>query len=598
MLPNRIKFLLIFFLIFSIAIVIRLFYWQVIEHDRLTIMAEDQHFSAMDIPAKRGEIKTSDGSVLVSNQPAYLVYASIPNLKEKPEEIAKKIAPIFWNLDESQKVVQETQETVGQEEEAKKDLKDLAKEKEDGIKKIEQDLKNKLDQPSLVWVLVRKKVPTDFFEKIKALKIEGIGWEMEQTRFYPEASMAAHLTGFVGSDANGNDKGYFGLEGYYNEDLRGTVGKLRQEIDAQGRPILVGEHVDIPPKDGRDLITTVDRSVQYVAEQKLEEGVKKYGAKSGTVLVMDPKTGGILADASFPRYDQSKWSQYDKDIYKNPAVADTYEPGSTFKTVVMGGGLDTGVVTPDSRCDCSGPREVSGFKIRTWNDKYYPNSTMVEVLQHSDNVGMVTVEDRLGKERFLKYINDFGFGKATGIDLEEETDGILRDSSQWQTIDLATASFGQGIAVTPLQIVRAVGAIANGGKLMQPYVVKKIVDSSKEIEIKPKVLRQVIKPETASTLAEMMVKAVEGGEAKRLIPKGYRVAGKTGTAQIAIEGHYDPKKTIASFVGFAPAEDPKFVMLVKVDEPSSSQWGSETAAPLFFDIAKELFTYYGIPPGQ
>jgi cell division protein FtsI/penicillin-binding protein 2 len=596
---TRISLLLILFILLFLAVIGRLFYWQIVEHDRLAVLAENQHFSAMEIPAKRGEIKASDGSALVTNKTAYLIYAALPEIEEEPKVIAGKLAPIFLDYEKSQKVVIEK---FGEDEESSSSAsieekeEDREKEEKDRKKEIEEEIVGRLNQPGVVWVLLKKKLPKEYFEKIAALNIKGVGWEIEQDRFYPEASMAAHLTGFVGSDSRGLDKGYFGLEGFYDGYLKGRAGRLNQEIDALGRPILVGVRKAVPPEDGQSLHTTIDRSIQYLVEKYLKEGMRKYRAKAGSVLVMEPKTGAILASASYPGYDQNHWSQYDKDRYRNPVAADTYEPGSTFKTVVMAAGLDAGVIKPETVCECSGPREVSGYKITTWNNKYYPNSTMKEVLQHSDNVGMVMVGDSLGKEKFLSYIRNFGFGKPTGVDLEEETSGILREDEEWRPIDLATSSFGQGLAVTPIQLVRAVGAIANGGKLMQPFIVKKIVSGDREVEIKPKETGQVIKPETAAAMTEMMVAAVEGGEARRMIPKGYRVAGKTGTAQIPVEGHYDPKKTIASFIGFGPVEDPRFVMLVKLDEPQSSQWGSETAAPLFFDIAKELFTYFGIPP--
>jgi cell division protein FtsI/penicillin-binding protein 2 len=264
----------------------------------------------------------------------------------------------------------------------------------------------------------------------------------------------------------------------------------------------------------------------------------------------------------------------------------------------MSAALDLSVVDPNTKCSCDGPRQIGGYEISTWNKKYYPDSTMTEIIQHSDNVGMTFVSEKLGIDKFYDYIAKFGFGKPTKIDLQEESQGSIRPKDQWREIDLATASFGQGLAVTPIQMVQAVCAIANGGKLISPKVVIKIKDGGKEEEIKPDFERQVVNPKTASQITEMMVNAVEKGEAKAYAPKGYKIAGKTGTAQIPVAGHYDSNKTIASFIGFAPAYDPKFVMLVRFSQPSSSPYGSETAAPTFFEIAKELFTYFGIPPSK
>jgi cell division protein FtsI/penicillin-binding protein 2 len=245
----------------------------------------------------------------------------------------------------------------------------------------------------------------------------------------------------------------------------------------------------------------------------------------------------------------------------------------------------------------SGPVTIGEYTIRTWNDSYHGPITATQILQYSSNVGMVHVSRILGKEREIKYIKNYGIGQQTNVDLQEESSPEMRPVSSWVDIDYATASFGQGIAVTPLQLVRAIGAIANGGALMEPKVVKEIVDKrGKKVEIKPNKVRQIITTDAARQIKDMMIDAVKFGEAKWARPKGYKVAGKTGTAQIPVAGHYDPTKTIASFVGFAPADNPRFVMLVILNQPQSSEWGSETAAPLFFTIAKDLFAYMGIAP--
>jgi len=561
----RINLLLIFFILFGGLVGYKLFYWQVLKSEELAAAAERQHWISFEIPAKRGDILAADGFPLATSEEAFLVFASIPDLKEKPEVIASKIAPLIAG--------------------------------DEDIAETEQVIKERLSREDLVWVPLRHKVSRQIKENLEKLDISGIGFEEEERRSYPEGSTSAHLLGFVGADINGKDKGYFGLEGYYDLELRGQPGFVRREKDALGRPILVGESKEEKRINGKDLLTTIDRSVQLVVGEKLKKGLKVYGAVSGSVVVMDPKNGAILAMACLPGYNPAFYWEYDKSLFPNPIIASSYEPGSTFKVLVMAAAIDSGVVSPDTRCDkCGGPREISGYTIRTWNDKYFPDSTMTEVIQHSDNVGMVFVSEKLGKEKLLAYIKNFGFGKLTGIDLQEETSPSLRPDKEWKPIDLATASFGQGIAVTPLQMIRAVGAIANRGKLVRPFVVKKIIGEDKEKEISLSEDVRVIKTSTAAVITEMMVNAVDNGEAKWAKPKGFRIAGKTGTAQIPVAGHYDEEKTIASFIGFAPADNPKFVMLVTLREPTSSPWGSETAAPLWFDIAKELFTYYGILP--
>ena len=577
---DRIKAVQIFIFVIAIMIVARLFYWQFIakvQGNFESIISED------NLPAARGEIYDSQDFPLVTNQEAFLIYGKPHDLKQSPKDIAQKIAPYLI----SEKYATASA-GLSEDEQKAKDAE---------IKTKEEELTNRLATKTLFWVQLSRKITKDAKEKIQAMNIAGLGFEADQKRFYPESSMAAQLLGFVGSDKFGVDTGYYGLEGYWDRRLRGKSGRLGQETDPFGFPILVGKYRPIEPQKGASLYLTLDRSIQFMVERSLKQAVEKYGARDGTVIVADPKTGGILSMATYPTYNPAVWQEFDEKFYKNPAVADTFEPGSIFKIVVMSAALDVSVVEPITRCDvCSGPRQIGGYEISTWNKKYYPNSTMTEIIQHSDNVGMTFVSEKLGIDKFYDYIKKFGFGQRTDIDLQEESTGYVREKKDWKVIDLATASFGQGIAVTPIQMVEAVLIIANKGKLLTLHLVDKIVDGQKEEKVKAQGERQVISPKTAAQMTEMMVNAVENGEARAFAPKGYRIAGKTGTAQIPVAGHYDPNKTIASFVGFAPADDPRFVMMVRFSEPSSSPFGSETAAPTFFGIAKELFNYYGIAP--
>jgi len=546
------------FILLYIGIVSRLLYWQVWASSRLKTQAASQHFFRLPLPPKRGAIISSDNYPLVMNQQAYLVFAEPKNIPDI-DGFAKRVG-----------------ESIG---------KDIA------------SISGALKEPGRVWVPIEHKVEKETVDRLKSLQEKGLGFEEEPKRYYPEASIAAHLLGFVCLDQNGMDRGYFGLEGFYDRELRGKEGSLEIEKDVAGNPILIGQTFRVEPQDGRDLILWIDRSVQAIAEKRLKEGMEKYGAKEGSVIIMDPKTGGILGMASFPSYDPRSYATSEKERYINPTVAGSYEPGSTFKVIIMGAGIDAGVVTAQTEMDETGPIEVGGYTIRTWNNQYHGKITMTQVLEYSSNVGMVSVGKKLGREKLLSAIRNFGFGKPTDIDLEDESSSTIRPDKEWYEIDLSTVSFGQGIAVTPIQMVRAVGALANGGFLMEPKVVKAIQDKNGKIApIPPKKLRQVVSKKTAEEVTEMMVASVDNGEAKWAKPQGYRIAGKTGTAQIPVSGHYDEKKTIASFVGFAPADDPKFVMLVTLRETTSSQWGSETAAPLFFNIAKDLFLYYGISP--
>ncbi len=554
----RIWSVFILFLLSFGVVAARLFYWQVISAEDLQRKAAAQYFLEFTLPATRGDMLAGDGKPVVMNQPAYLVFAEPRNIKDV-RMFARMVAPV--------------------------------------LKKEPGDIEAQLAIPGRVWIPLERKVDTVIADELKRLKLTGLGLEKESKRYYPESSMAAQLMGFVASDQNGRDKGYFGLEGFYDRELRGKDGKIQLEKDVHGAPILVGDAKRVEPENGRSLVLWLDRVIQHSVEVRLKQGLEKYGAKEGVVVILDPKTGGVLAMASYPNYDPATFGDFDKELYKNPMVAGSYEPGSTFKTLVMSGALEEKAITPATVVDESGPVVIGEYAVRTWNNEYHGPISMTKVLEHSSNVGMVFVGRKIGKERLLKYIHQFGFGSPTDIDLEDEASADLRPDKDWHDIDLATASFGQGIAVTPIQMARAVAALANDGWLMEPRVVKEMVDAKgNKVPIKPKKLRQVVSSATAHVMTEMMVAAVDNGEAKWAKPKGYRIAGKTGTAQIPVAGHYDDKKTIASFVGFAPADDPKFVMLVALREPTSSPWGSETAAPLFFAIAKDIFRYWGIPP--
>lgn len=352
--------------------------------------------------------------------------------------------------------------------------------------------------------------------------------------------------------------------------------------------------------DGRSLVMNIDRAIQFTLDTELKKGVEKYNASGGMAAIMEPKTGKIIAMSAFPSFDPREYGEYTSDLYKNPIISDTYEPGSTFKPLIMASAIDSGVVTDDTRCTiCAGPVELAGYEIKTWNDEYHPNATMTDIIQYSDNTGMVFTAQKLGLDRMLSYFKKFGIGQLTGIDLQGEVIPTIRAKSDWYPIDLATASFGQGISITPIELLSGFSAIANDGIRMKPQIVSKIETGDGEIiDIPPSELSRPISKKTARVMTEILVNAVDEGEAKWAKPKGYRIAGKTGTAQIPVEGRYDATKTIPSFIGFAPADDPKFIMLVVLDRPTTSIYGSETAAPIFFTMARYLLDYYAIPPTE
>lgn len=555
----RIKILFAVYFLAWLLIGIRLYYWQVRYSKELSAAAKYQQELKEEILSPRGAIFSSDNFPLVLSKLSYLAYLE-PKKIENLETFFEKIKN-YLNIDQDK-------------------------------------LTSVIKDSNIQWYPLAKNVDAEIKEKIEEQNIFGIGFEPRWERFYPEASMAAHLLGFVGSDEGGKEKGYFGLEGIYDRELKGVAGLRLTEMDSRGRTIIIGQERRKEPVSGRNLYLSLDRAVQFLAEEKLKEGLKKYEAISGSVVIIDPFSGGVLAMASVPSFDPKNFTLQQNNYFNNPVISSLYEPGSIIKPVVMAAAIDLGLINQKTKCDsCSGPVKIGEYSIKTWNDKYYPDSSMMEVIQHSDNVGMVFVARKLGTKNIYHYFQKFGFEEKTGIDLEGEAKTNLKPEEEWYEIDLATAAFGQGMAVTPIQIARAMAAIANNGKLIKPSLVEKIMEDGKTVFTKRTESTQIIKPITARVVTEMMINAVENGEAKWAKPKGYKIAGKTGTAQIPVAGHYDAEKTIASFVGFAPVDKPRFVMLVILREPKTSPWGSETAAPLWFEIAKGIFRLWGIPPG-
>lgn len=549
---------LLFFFLF-LLILTRLFYWQIVRAQELSALGQAQYGHLVTIQPTRGQIMTSDGFAIVANKLSYLVFAN-------PKEV---------------KNISEESQTLSQ------------------LLKDDTASVSALLSLNRFWIALKSPIDLETKKKIEALHLSGVGFQEQSQRFYPEASIAAHVLGFVGKDTNGNNKGYFGLEGYYDRQLRGKEGVAVQIHDALGQPILAAMNNAVEANDGRTLQLHIDRVIQFLVDQELQLGIQEFGAESGMAAVMDPKTGGILAMSAYPSFDPRSFKDYPESLYSNPFVTSTYEPGSTFKPLIMASALNAGLVTPETTCPiCDGPVAIGGYLIHTWNDKYNANETMTEVIQHSDNTGMVYVAQKLGLDRMLSYVQKFGIGELTGIDLQGEEQPQLR--SHWYPIDLATAAFGQGITITPIELLTAFSAIANeAGNVMEPQVVKSVKTSDGQvIPIVPKIMSHPISAQTAKVMTEMLVNAVDNGEAKWTKLKGYRIAGKTGTASIPVAGHYDQTKTIASFIGFGPADDPKFLMLVIMNRPTSSIYGAETAAPVFFRIAQKIMTYYGVTPTE
>ncbi len=566
----KVRILSFAFILLFLGLVLRLGYWQIVRGAELSRDGQFQYNSSKVQEAPRGNIIARDGSFWALRTDAWLVFANTNEITDSPKAISEKLAPFFVEDSEDRALL----------------LSEIGR------------LETLLSKKG-AWIPLKQKVGSDAKKNIEALKIKGIGFENEEARYYPEASSAAQLLGFVGKDEEGGDIGYFGLEGYYNLPLSGKPGFLGREKDARGAPILVNGSSEITAISGVNLKTNIDKRIEILAEGKLKEGIEKYGAKSGSVTVMDPMTGKILAMTSYPSYDPRSYSKYSDALFKNPVISDSFEPGSIFKVLVMAAGLDAGVIRPDTTCDiCAGPLKIDKYIIKTWNEEYHADINMTDVIVHSDNIGMSFIGAKLGADSMYDYLDNFGIGKSSGIDLQGESNPSLRKKGTWNSVDLATASFGQGVAVTGIQMIRAVSAIANGGLLVSPQVVDSIQGDGWEEKIKSDQPKRVISKEAASEVTQMMVEAAERGEAKWAKAPGFKVAGKTGTAQIPVSGHYDSTNTNASFIAFAPAQNAKFVMLVTLQSPQTSPWAAETAAPLWYSIAKELFPYLGIAPEQ
>ncbi|MEK7110134.1 MAG: penicillin-binding protein 2 [Patescibacteria group bacterium] len=550
----KIKFIFLLFIAFYLAIIVRLFFLQVI----YSPANKSLYLKTNKLYPVRGKIYDQKNQSLVLNQNSYQLYIEPKKVKDKEE--------LLQLLSKSLEVE-------------------------------EASISAKLDM-SKDWVAISGGLTQEQKDKIDRLNLKGIGFDYQTKRFYPEASLSAHILGFLGKDNQGEDIGYLGLEGFYNRDLRGLPGFLETERDILDRPILIGVQQRVEAENGRDLILTIDKNIQEISKKRLLEGLDKYEAKKGCVITVDPKTMAILSLVCLPDYDLEKYYLFNENFYKNLAISDLYEPGSVFKPLIVAAALEEKKIKPNDIYNETGQVSVGEYNIKTWNDKYEGRISMTRILEKSSNVGMVYIGEKLGNKKIYNYLEKFGFGQNTNIDLEGEAGGYLKPKANWYPIDYATVTFGQGIAITPIQLIRAFASIINGGYLMKPYVVKKIISENKVTEIKPKIDRRVISQMTSDIIKKMLISTVENAEAKWDRPKGFSIGGKTGTAQVPIKGIYDTSKTIASFIGFAPADNPKFLTFVVLYEPKTSQWGSETAAPLFFEIVKDLIVYYNISPSR
>jgi cell division protein FtsI/penicillin-binding protein 2 len=562
-----------------LSILARLFYWQIIEGSWLKTAANNQYQRSLTQQGKRGQIFTSDKHLLVGNISQYRLVAYPQLITDSPDKISQLINPIIINDYEK---YQESSESA---------------QKEEIEKNLQQNIRQRLEKKEAKWVSLLSTITEETKNRIEELDITGLDFEDTLVRFYPEASMAAHLTGFVAKDEQGQDVGYFGVEGALNKELSGKKRKITLTTDALGFSLLGQKNSSSNSNQGRDVVLTIRRDIQSLIETELKRGMERYGAKAGEVLIIQPQTGKILALAAQPKYDQKKYYRYEPALYKNPLLIDLFEPGSIMKTLTVAAGIDTQSISPETECPrCDGPKTIGKYTIKTWNNEYHPQINMSDALAKSDNIAMIYIAEEVGDEEFKEYLKNFGIGEELGVDLYGDNGTPF--PSKWGPVELATRSFGQGITTTSLQMAKAVSAIANHGQLMQTQVIESVINpDGEEIVVEPKKVRQVISDKTAQQVTEMMVHAAQSGEAQWTYSKTHTVAAKTGTSQIPAEdGGYKEEATIASFIGFSPPDNPQFLMLVKLVEPQSSPWAAETAAPLWYKIAEKLFLSLNIPP--
>jgi len=424
--------------------------------------------------------------------------------------------------------------------------------------------------------------------------LRGVVWSSHLKRSYPENSLASNILGFYSFMDREGGIGYYGVEEYYDDLLAGTP----METFMPRNPYLLEELPTVPA--GASLVLTIDREIQAMVEKQLDEAVEEHEAESGTVIVLDPRNGEILAMASQPRVNLNQYWKYEDEFEDktpfNRAISETYEPGSVFKVLTMAAAFDNGTVDEETIFNDPGRFEYGGSTVYNWNRRGYGKQSMQGCMQHSLNVCLAWVATELGKEDFYNYMQVFGIDRRTNIDLGGEKTWPLSTpgDSDWYPIQLVTNSFGQGVAVTPIQLAAAISSVANGGELMKPHVLKAIIQDGKQYNTSPQVMSVPIKPETAKIMTSLLVESLKEESSLALVP-GYSIAGKTGTAEIPVEGVYGIDLTNASFVGWGPADDPQFLVYVWIEKPGSSPWGSIVAAPVFSSITQDLVKYLDIP---
>jgi len=559
---DRLQVLLLIMVILVLVIVVKLFDLQILKGGEYLNAAKIQHLLVDEIKPRRGEIFLDSFSntnyPLAINRSYFDLYAIPKSITEDPLKISKKLSQIL-----------EVEEEI---------------------------LYNRLSKLDDIYEPLKNKLTEEEIQKVEELDYEGIEFLKQNYRYYPNEEIGAHLVGYVGYK---NDLlvGNYGLEGYWEEELASQKTTMIAEKDVYGNLITISANDNKNVVNGQDLYLTIDQAIQHFSCEELKKSVEEYQAQGGTVIVMNPKNGDILALCNYPDFNPNNYSEVeDIDVYNNDATFTAYEPGSVFKAITMAAALDLELVTPETTYFDTGEFKVEDYTIKNSDLKAHGEQTMVQVLDESLNTGAAWVAEKINRKRFKTYVENFGFGQKLGIELDSEVKGNINNLDKTGKVFLATASYGQGITTTPIQLITAFSSFANGGYLYKPRIVKKIVyPSGQEEEFLPQLERKVISERTAKKISAMLVSVIESGHATLAGVKGYYLGGKTGTAQIAQKGGYSQENTNHTFIGFGPSRDPKFVILTKLESPHRA-WSALTAAPLFAKIAEFTLDYYKISP--
>ncbi len=563
--PIRLRLLAIGCGLLGFLLIARFFQLQVLDSTSYQVLASDQHALQKALTPRRGTIYVrdrADGRLypIAKDRDAWQVYA-VPREMPDRAAVAERVAQI------------------------------LGKPKEDFLAK--------LLAPTTTYLVLDRDAAYERVEQLRAAKLPGIGVQAGAARLYPEPGIGGQILGFVSLDDQNQRVGRYGLEGYFDEVLRGQPGSIQAERDPQGRRLTTGSIELTKARDGSDIVVTLDRRIQYEACAKLQEAVTRFEASGASMVIVDPRDGSLLAMCAVPDFDATSYRTVkDIAVFNNPNIFYQYEPGSIFKPVTLAAGLDSNKITPRSTYVDKGEEKIDQFTIRNSDKKAHGTQTMTDVLEKSLNTGTIHVQRLLGKDLFRTYVQKFGFGERTGVTLSTEVKGDVSALKRAGEIFAATISFGQGMAATPLQMAMAYVPLGNGGTMYRPRLVESFLhpDGRKE-PVAPQVVGPVISSRTSHLISAMLVDVVENGHGKRAGVPGYYVAGKTGTAQIPNpKGGYLADATIGSFVGYLPAENPQFVMLVKIDRPKTVQFAESSAAPIFGEMAKFLVSYLQIPP--